>query len=171
MFDDEDRRMPSRAYDEIGEYHYTPGWCARDAFARGLGGAHPLVDEIPYLADLVDIGRLCRKYGLEHQLSGKWHRDFQAGEAVVWIITPESGVDEGHAVFCRDPSRVTRARALGQCVICGYVLLDDSQHDDLEQLLAGYRTPLQRRREGCLAAILAGLLWALCALLEGVKNG
>ena len=158
-------RMPNRAYDEIGEYYYTPGKCLEDALARGLGRAHPMVGEIPHLPDTYDLEMLCRKYGFEHELRGKWERIFHDDEPVVWITAPERGDELGHAVFCRGPQRVLAARARGECVICGYVVLDDSQRVAMQELLARYRTPPQRHREGCLATLLAGLLlalWTLC---------
>lgn len=110
-------------YDEIGEYSYSQGWCVREAFRQGLADDHPIIGEIPYNATLSDLEILCERYGFEHSF-GRFHRDFHQGDSVVWVLAASDSDFIGHTVFCRDPRRVVSARNRGQCIICGYILLE-----------------------------------------------
>lgn len=113
-------------FDMTGRYYYRPGWCCRDAFAQHFGSNHPIVQEMPRDITMDQLRAICRRYGLEHEIShaGFPERSFAADAVAIWIFTDRPDNPESHTVYC-SAARIVEVQAERGMLICGYVLLED----------------------------------------------
>lgn len=112
-------------WDVTGGYYYEPGYCTRDAFRQAFGDGR--ADSwFPYECPTACIRAFCRQYGYLCEIShaGFPMRSFRIGQPIIWIIAPDPYTTDGHTVYQDDPRIVLARRDRGECVICGYALLE-----------------------------------------------
>ena len=112
-------------WDATGRYYYEPGYCTRDAFRQAFGDGRA-DGWFPYDCPNARIRDFCTAHGypcvIDHV--GFPARPFRIGAPVVWIIAIDAYAMVGHAVYQPDPRIVLMRRDWGECIICGYALLE-----------------------------------------------